>query len=356
MPRDPIGGAVRNLFDIQRLANGANAEVRSFIRALFDDIAAQLARIDPTGPDAERFRRARIKKLMGEVEGLAEEAFEEWRKTVRQSMAEIGKQQGAWAEGQLVRALGQVGIDVRIGRVGINLMKSIIDSNPFEGETLKGWAATQKAATIRRVRRQIQLGMTQNETLGDLVRRIRGRSDGRGGFTDGVLKTTTREAEAIVRTGVNFVANRGHLATYQQNADILKGVEYTAVLDSRTTFICMGLDGTVWALDDPNIQTPPLHFSCRSVLTPVADWEGLGLTAPPEGTRASADGQVPASTTYKDWLRTQPNAVQDEILGPSRAQLFRDGKVNLADLVKRDRSIVTVADLEKKAAKSSAQP
>jgi hypothetical protein len=46
-------------------------------------------------------------------------------------------------------------------------------------------------------------------------------------------------------------------------------------------------------------------------------------------TRASMDGQVPADTTYGEWLKNQSTARQDEILGPERGALFRQGKLPL---------------------------
>lgn len=36
-------------------------------------------------------------------------------------------------------------------------------------------------------------------------------------------------------------------------------------------------------------------------------------------------GQVPAETTYDQWLRRQSAAFQDDILGPTRGRLFREG-------------------------------
>lgn len=37
------------------------------------------------------------------------------------------------------------------------------------------------------------------------------------------------------------------------------------------------------------------------------------------------DGQVPAETTYADWLKSQSAARQDEVLGPTRGRLLRQG-------------------------------
>jgi len=346
-PHDPIGGLIQNLVALQRLGNGLNREVQPLLRALFDDLAAQIAKLDPTAPDREAYRRLRLEKLLGEIEPLVGQTFEEVRKTLRQRLAEIGSQQADWAGQQLLGAVGSIGVDITTGRIGVNFMKSILDSQPFQGETLKGWADTQKAATIRRARRQIQLGMAQNETLDQIVRRLRGRSNGHGGFTSGVLGTTTRETEAIARTAINFVANRGHVETYRQNADVVKGLEVVAVLDSHTTFICMSKDGTVLPLDSSDL--PPYHYGCRTVVVAQIDWKGLGIEPPDPGMRSSDGGPVKSSTTYEDWLKQQPAAKQDEILGPGRAKLFRDGKINLRDLVKQDRSIVTVDELRKKA-------
>jgi hypothetical protein len=47
------------------------------------------------------------------------------------------------------------------------------------------------------------------------------------------------------------------------------------------------------------------------------------------------DGQVPAETTYEDWLRTKPAAFQDEILGSEKGRLFRAGGLKLDAFVDR---------------------
>lgn len=361
MPRDPIGGVIRNLIDLQRLGNATTAEINGIIETLFDEIAAEIARIDPTAPSRDRFKRERLERLLGEVDSLVGKRMGEVRRTLIARLSQIGVQQSLWAEGQLRSVIGAVEVDIVSGRVGTDLMRSILENDPFEGATMKDWVDGIRGSLthkkLGRVRRQLQAGMAANETLDQLIRRIRGRSNGRGGFVGGVLQTTAREAEAIARTGVNFIANRGHLATYQQNADILAGLEFVATLDSRTTEICMALDGEVLDVENPDPQKiPPRHWQCRSVTVPLVDWEGLGIEPPPEGKRASADGPVPSSTKYEDWLKQQTPAEQDDILGPSRAQLFREGKIGLKDLVTRDQRIVTVEELERRVARPTKRP
>lgn len=346
--RDPTQGIVTNIFTIQRLGTGISTEARELLQALFDDIVAQIARIDPTSPTRRTFRVRRLEKLIGEVETLLGKRIPDIRRMIRSRLVDVGGQQAGWATTQLEATIGVVGIigDVRVPP---SFFRHIIDSDPFDGLKLRGWFDSLEDAAKRRVRRQLQLGLAQNETIGDMIRRVRGRRAGRG-FTGGVLQTTTRDAETIVRTGVNYIASRSHLETYQQNADVVTKVEYTATLDSRTSDICISLDGRQWEPDDPDIRIPPQHPRCRSVLLPVVDWKGLGLPEPPEGTKASADGPVAASTRYSDWLRRQSKATQNDILGPARAQLFRDGKLSLRDLVRTDGRSVTVRELEERAA------
>jgi hypothetical protein len=74
------------------------------------------------------------------------------------------------------------------------------------------------------------------------------------------------------------------------------------------------------------------HWGCRSVAVPVTkSWRELGFDNDEldEGTRSSMDGYVPAETTYKDWFGKQSAARQNEILGPTRGKLYREGKYTL---------------------------
>lgn len=346
MAKDPREIVVRNLFLIQRYGSSVNDEVREAVNALFEEIVTLLARVDPAGPTLQRYRLARAAKLFEQIEELTARTFDGIAKQVRLRLATFGKQQAQTAAAQLQAILG-AGSAGKVEAVGVsmNQLKAIVDTDPMEGVLLKDWFKAQGERTAFNVRRQIQLGLTRGETIDDMVRRVRGRNVGRGNFVGGVMSTTTREAEAIVRTAVNHVSNVAAFNTFQANDDITTSYEYTATLDSRTTLICAALDGKSYRYDDPSAPKPPQHVNCRSIVVPTVDWSSLGLDPPPEGTRASTDGQVSADTKYEDWLKAQPAAAQSEVLGPGRAKLFREGKVSLRDMVKSDGRRVRLDDL-----------
>ena len=117
---------------------------------------------------------------------------------------------------------------------------------------------------------------------------------------------------------------------FEENEDVIKGVQWIATLDERTTDICAGLDAEIFPINSG--PRPPAHFRCRSTVVPVLkSWKEMGikLKEAPEGTRTSMDGQVSRKITYGDWLKNQPKDVQNEVLGVKKAELFRTGKVDI---------------------------
>lgn len=91
--------------------------------------------------------------------------------------------------------------------------------------------------------------------------------------------------ETVVRTNTNDAYNQGRLTAFQDESvkDIIAAYEYSAIIDSRTSDICLGLDGKIYKTDDPiwaNI-TPSNHFNCRSMLIPVLTDETFDVSSQP---------------------------------------------------------------------------
>ena len=82
---------------------------------------------------------------------------------------------------------------------------------------------------------------------------------------------TAFRLETIVRTNVTDAYNRGRVVEARRAGEFLKGFEYSAIMDGRTTEVCTFLDGKVFRADDPGMDAliPPRHFNCRSILVPV---------------------------------------------------------------------------------------
>jgi SPP1 gp7 family putative phage head morphogenesis protein len=153
----------------------------------------------------------------------------------------------------------------------------------------------------------------------------------------------------LVRTSINQVANSASQQVYEANQDITKKYRYVATLDTRTSAICRALDGKTFEYGKG--PTPPQHFNCRSTTVPIIDYDELGFTPPPAGTRASQGGQVPANESYGQWLAKQDLPTKAKALGAGKVAYFdklsqKYGPQNaLAKLVRDDGSELTLDNL-----------
>lgn len=84
---------------------------------------------------------------------------------------------------------------------------------------------------------------------------------------EGYFDADRTAATRFARTITNDVYNRAHLDRYEDSG-VVDGVQYSAHIDDRTSEICTMLNGTIWALGDPEIRVPPSHHNCRSGLDP----------------------------------------------------------------------------------------
>lgn len=99
--------------------------------------------------------------------------------------------------------------------------------------------------------------------------------------------------ENIARTESVAAYNQGRLAAFRANPYV-SAVQFSAILDNRTTDICRDRDGLIMALTDPRLlgNTPPLHFQCRSTLVPITRYQWLALQDEDKATEKEFFGWV----------------------------------------------------------------
>jgi SPP1 gp7 family putative phage head morphogenesis protein len=197
--------------------------------------------------------------------------------------------------------------------------------------------------------RQVRIGLMQGETTDQIARRLVGKvqySEDRTFLGKGAaIEAKNVQVKTLVRTSVQSVANAANQAVYQANQHVTKGYRYLATLDSRTSAPCRALDRKVFNYGEGPV--PPIHFNCRSTTVAYLNYEKLGIPAPPTGTRASMDGQVPADLDYEQWLRQQSPEMVQKVLGKGKGKLFLDNKITLSDMVRADGTEITLEELRR---------
>lgn len=93
--------------------------------------------------------------------------------------------------------------------------------------------------------------------------------------------TNPSRLETIARTVTTEAYNNGRLSEMRSLGElIVPAVQYSAIIDERTTEVCEELHGRLFKLNDPDLDrfSPPNHFNCRSVLIEVILDEDIDAT------------------------------------------------------------------------------
>lgn len=343
---------------LRRLSSGEAKKILALLDEADRDLIAQLQlrlRLDPRS-----YTIARMNKILLDVRGLRRATIARLRGEMLDDLLKIGGAETAFETRMLTEAIP---FRVDFGAVPTATVRAIATKGVYSGRTVNEWFRSLHLDDDKRIAQQLRLGMIQQETIPDIIRRVRGTRA--NGFA-GPLRTTRHQAEAVVRTVVNGVSNAARESVWAENPDVVKVVQWVATLDGRTTLICAGRDGKVAAVPlgsplPPDAGTPltppgarpPAHPSCRSIMIAqiapdiisqrpfvvdkrhpdrrVADFRAdARRTGRPiaEIRREWSDkhiGTLPGKTDFDTFLRRQTPAFQDRYLGPTRGAAFRQG-------------------------------
>ena len=285
-----------------RVAREIAAIVESVGVELFDLVARS---------DFERMTRRDLDAMLAEVNRIVKAGYEPVPGEIEAQLREFAGAEAAWHGRAFALAVPS---DADLW--------SAVKSRPFNGKLLKEWLSDLPKGTSQRVRAAIRQGYVDGTGPVEIARQIRGTRN-----RQGIMDISKRGAEAMVRTAVAHTAGRARTVTYEQNPTI-RYEQWLSVLDHRTTPVCRGRDGKFYPKGKG--PRPPAHIGCRSTTIPV-----------------TSRGKVAAEVrgTYDDWLKRQPRDVQDEILGPSRAKLWRKGGVTLDRFVDKSGKEYTLDEL-----------
>lgn len=344
-----LSGSVRNR--VIALLEESEASLRNQLEARLAGIVAR-GGFD-LGPDTTA-RLGALEKALGAIrESAWAKVSQEWESQLQNlSVAEA-----TWAA-TAIQVAAPVVLDLATPSAA--RLAAIAKATPFEGRILKDWADSLSRADRERIMSEIKIGLVNGETVKQISTRVMGGLQN-GVPIAGATAVSKRGVEAVTRTAITAIADASRREVYKENADVLDQELYVATLDSRTTPVCRALDGKRFPLGKG--PRPPQHMACRSVRVPVLDGDAIGTRPAKRASRADLEGltaaerrqkirdmtgTVPAKTTYQDFLRRQSDAFQEEVLGVTKAKLFRDGKLPLDRFIDRSGNELTLAQLMKR--------
>lgn len=337
---------LRYQIDLRRLEAATKKQVLEKLQELQAQLLGELA-----SGEIRTFSKARTISLINKLTPIIAKVYLD-------AEAELDEQLGALAEFQTQQAgkalRSTVFVEGDVILPSSTLVKRAAKNVLIEGGPLAAWWKRQTQDLQFKLGNAIREGVLLNETNDQIIRKVRGRAD-----EPGILPLARRNVAALVQTAVHQVNNDARQAVYEKNGDIIKAFVHVSTLDSRTSAICVARSGLKWRNDKTHkpighsvpFEVPPLHFNCRSVLVPETltfKEMGIDLPEPEIGERASDLGPLEATTTMADYLRMVGEEQQNAMLGSGRAQLWRDKKITLSQLLDGTGRELTLEELREK--------
>lgn len=286
-----------------------------------------------SGFDAEKRTAKRLETMLKTLANTLNKPAGKWLAELEKALKEFAKYEIAY---QAETIGGWVGVNMTeptIGQVwaAAQFQPLALGTSPIDfNKMMDDWGVDEVNRLVMGVKAGFVEGLTTRQIIKNVV--------GDGGLAD----ISLRNAKAVAHTALMHVATEARFATYQENDDVVIGYEWVSTLDGRTSDICRARDGQVYLFTDKVQPKPPAHYNCRSStapkLSPEFDIFDEGATRASKG----ADGgkQVSSDLSYYQWLKQQPAAYHDEILGKTKGGIFRNAGLDAAEFRK-----ITVDDL-----------
>jgi hypothetical protein len=309
-------------------SNGVVRRIIGLLNRTDADLFAQLTVALERLP-ASAFTTDRLEALLGEVRGLNLRAYQQVERELTTELRELAAYEAGY-QLQLFQSVIPAQVVATVGLVAVPAETAYVAAmaRPFQGKLLREWATKIEADRMVRVRDAIRIGYVEQQTIGQMVQRLRGTRA--KGYADGLLEIDRRSAEAVVRTAVGHTAGVARDRFMEVNSYLIAAVQWVS-------------------------GPGRIHWNCRSCSAPVTkSWRDLGFDIDelsPE-TRASMDGQVPADQTYNQWLAKQSAKRQDEILGPARGKLLRQGGLTVDKFYNDKGKFLTLDEVRARDAKA----
>lgn len=340
-----LNAEINHAIDVLGYSNAVSKKIINILNKadvdLFNKLTTELNKVTPS-PE----KVSRINALLKSVDKLNSAAYGQVSNQLKLELKGFTEAELNYQEG----LIGSVA-PVKVLPISPEAAYAAAVATPFQGKFLDEFLSGMELQKANLIRNAVRMGFIESQTTGEIVNKIRGTKA--LNYTDGILNITRANAESVVLTAIAHTANVAQQRLYDTNDDIIKGYRYTATLDTRTTELCASRDGNFYKVGMPK-PAIPAHFRCRSrYVAVIKSFKDLGLDVDlPESTRASMDGQVPAKTTYQDWLKKQSVQRQNEVLGVTKAKLFRDGGLSIDKFVSPTGHVYTLDELRIRNAKA----
>lgn len=309
---------VAHALKLIQVSNGQNAAVSSILRQLQRRLATLIRTTEAHIPG-----RRRTLEFQRSVDALILDAYTMIATRQARAVAALVSMEAEWAG--------------RAGRYDVELPSTASTIREFTvlGNTIDEHWQRQAANLRTKVIAEVRLGQLAGQSNAQIVARVAGTGPAMKG---GLMEVARRDARGVVDATTHSAADAGRRATMK--AAGVNAVKWMAILDPKVCVSCGERAGKLWTIDGEAVghnipyASPVLHPWCRCILLPMKYPDG-----PPEDGGKEVD-------KFENWLKKQSVEQQNDTLGKGRADLWRDGKVDVDELIGQNGMVMTLRQLQ----------
>lgn len=238
-----------------------------------------------------------------------------------------------------------------------NQIASLVSVEELGGDTVDGWLWNALNSENKALKSEISAARIRGVSYKKLMSELGDKYNDL--FTGNRVQDNL---ETVVKSYIQTVNSKAHKDIYEANRNIIKEVEWSAILENGnvssgkgTCPRCMALDGQTFS-SVANGPSCPLHPRCRCMYLPVTlTWEDLDLDVEEMDKaynkwyeRSPSRKRLAYGLTDKNFARFWKDKLpywQDNAIGPVRANLIRDGVVKFQDIVYKNGNLIPLKKL-----------
>lgn len=324
-------------FKLDTYETEALKEILKSVQKVRREINAKLKRVKSTS----EFTRERLNALADEMQHLTAAVQAQITKQITQVSTAAGV--ASYAKHNDILSFGGRVPNFNPVSLSAAQLRSMVTETPIGGHLLSEWATKAFDASLQdTIKTEIMAGMMQGESYRSLVKR----------FDDVAFPRLERNTETLVRSYVQSVNVQASKDIANANKDLVKGWKWNSVCENRTCCQCLSLDSKdiIYPLDGgPEIPIHPRGRCFPEMVTKTfrelgMDVDEIRTAYRPYTIRGNIDAATGKITTakvgtgggriistgrflgtYEDYFKIQSKAVQIQILGPGRYELWEKG-------------------------------
>lgn len=328
-------------YKLEKYETAALEKILKTTKKAQTEIAAKLAKIKPSA----EFTKDKLIALADEMQKMTVAV----QAQITGEITDVATTAGAesYVMHNDILSFGDRVSDFNAVTLSAEQLYSMVAETPIGGHLLNEWVERTFDSNVRdALKSEIMEGMLQGESYPNLIKR----------FKTVAFEGLDRDIETLVKSYVQSVNVQAAQDVAEANKDLVKYWKWNSVCENRTCLKCLSNDAKNEKYPLGKGPKIPAHPRCRcfpEFITKTFKELGIDVEEMEEAYRPGVirdnNGKIVSVErflgTYQNFLKSQPKAVQMQILGPGRYKLWKDG-LSLGDMTDGDGNVKLLKELQ----------